>query len=226
MAAIDWVGFVPAALGISLVPGANQLLGLRNAVRHGAAAAMFAVAGRLAAFAIMIVLVGFGFGFGAVVVQSEQVFAALKWVGVAYLLLLGLQSLWSARRPGSATAAGDGAHSRGVWALGREEFLVAGSNPKAVLLFAALLPQFVSGTGSVTAAIVVAGAGYLVIEALIALVYAAFGARLRRATVARPVSTGCCTWSPACVWSRSPPFSGRADDPSECRAERRPLAPR
>jgi threonine/homoserine/homoserine lactone efflux protein len=98
MTTVDWLAFVPIALGISLVPGANQLLGLRNSYRNGLRTAMIAVSGRLAAFAIMIVLVAVGLG--AVLVQSEIVFSMVKWAGVAYLFYLGLRSLWSSwQRP-------------------------------------------------------------------------------------------------------------------------------
>ena len=90
---IDWPAFLLASLAISVIPGANQLLGLRNAYREGPRAALVAVGGRLAAFAVMIVLVSAGLG--TLLLQSERLFTAIKWIGVAYLLYLGVQTLWS-----------------------------------------------------------------------------------------------------------------------------------
>jgi threonine/homoserine/homoserine lactone efflux protein len=149
---IDWPAFLLASLAISVIPGANQLLGLRNAYREGPRAALVAVGGRLAAFAVMIVLVSAGLG--TLLLQSERLFTAIKWIGVAYLLYLGVQTLWSSwraePRPDGGATTRPGSSPRGVWALSREEFVVAGTNPKAVLLFAALLPQFVSGPGLLT----------------------------------------------------------------------------
>lgn len=75
-------------LSISVIPGANRLLGLWNAYREGACVALLAVCGRLAAFAVMVVLVSAGLG--ALLLQSEQLFTAVKWIGVAYLLYLGV----------------------------------------------------------------------------------------------------------------------------------------
>lgn len=182
---VNWLAFVPAALGISLIPGANQLLGMRNAYRVGAPRALIAVGGRLLAFAMMIALVAFGLG--AVLIGSEQAFGVIKWAGVGYLVYLGVQALrrsWRPRsvvRPGAVTtgvAVSGG--SRRLRVLATEEFLVAATNPKAVLLFAALLPQFVSGPGPITLGLLVAGAGYLLIEALVAVLYAVGGAQLGR----------------------------------------------
>ncbi|MGI5231810.1 LysE family translocator [Actinoallomurus sp. CA-142502] len=68
-------------------------------------------------------------------------------------------------------------------AFSREEFLVAAGNPKAVLLFTALLPQFVSGPGSIVGGLLLVGAGYLVVETLVALVYAVLGSQLRRIVI-------------------------------------------
>ncbi len=63
----------------------------------------------------------------------------------------------------------------------RQEFTVAATNPKAIVLFAALLPQFLrGGPGGATLALVVLGAVYNVVEAVCALFYSFLGARLRR----------------------------------------------
>lgn len=189
---IDWPAFLLASLTISVIPGANQLLGLRNAYREGPRVALVAVGGRLAAFAVMIVLVSAGLG--TLLVQSERLFTAIKWIGVAYLLYLGVQTLrssWRAepRADGGATMRA-GSSARGVWALSREEFVVAGTNPKAVLLFAALLPQFVSGPGPLTGGLLTVGVAYLAVEFAVAVGYAVVGAHLRRASVSARVDRG------------------------------------
>jgi threonine/homoserine/homoserine lactone efflux protein len=181
---VNWLAFVPAALGISLIPGANQLLGMRNAYRAGATTALIAVGGRLLTFAMMITLVAFGLG--AILIQSEQAFTVIKWAGVAFLLYLGIQALrrsWGGSWDGGRLTAGTTTAlqtSPTVRVLASEEFLVAATNPKAVLLFAALLPQFVSGPGPITLGLMAAGAAYLVIEALVGGLHALAGARLGR----------------------------------------------
>src|SRR5690242_11146040 len=87
----QWVVFLPAAVLVAASPGANNLLALTNGMRGGLAPAVAALAGRLAAFVIMILLVAAGLG--ALLAASEVAFTAIKWAGVAYLLWLGVR-LW------------------------------------------------------------------------------------------------------------------------------------
>jgi len=167
---IDWAGFLAAAVLVSLIPGANQLLGLSNAVRYGPARALAGVAGRLAAFVVLIALVVAGLG--AVLAASATALEAIKWVGVLYLVWLGVTSLRSAARdPGPSHVDGAGG---GIRSIVVREFVVAISNPKALLLFAALLPQFATEGAQIAAL----GLAYLVVELLIGLLYIAVGSRL------------------------------------------------
>ncbi|SFI67223.1 Threonine/homoserine/homoserine lactone efflux protein [Amycolatopsis sacchari] len=166
----NWAGFLPAALLVSLIPGANQLLGLTNAVRHGPGHALAGVGGRLAAFTVLIGLAVAGLG--AALAASATALTVIKWVGVAYLLWIGIGSLRQARRlpeaDGPAPAPG------GWWPVVAHEFAVAISNPKALLLFAALLPQFTTEASGLA----LLGLAYLVVELVVGLGYIAAGAWL------------------------------------------------
>ncbi|SDJ45920.1 LysE family translocator [Nonomuraea jiangxiensis] len=175
---IDWVGFVPAAVLASLVPGANQLLGLRNAVRHGSAYALAGIGGRLAAFVVLIGLVVVGLD--VLLSTGSAVLTVIKWIGVAYLLWIGLTSLRHAWRPRPAAPAGSPADSgRTLWPLVANEFVVAMSNPKALLLFAALLPQFTGGPDAAAGPqLALLGAAYLPIELVVGLGYVGLGSAL------------------------------------------------
>ncbi|MFC3994311.1 LysE family translocator [Nocardiopsis sediminis] len=185
MSGVEWLSFVAAAAVVAVSPGANQLLALHNALRHGAAHAVVALAGRFTAF--LVLLAATVAGLGALLLASEAAFTAVKWCGVAYLLYLGARLLWRSRAPatdgpggpdGSASPPGP-APSR--WDLTRGEFLVALSNPKAMLLFAAFLPQFTDrAAGAVPGQLAVLGAAYIGVEALAALGYAGVGGRLSR----------------------------------------------
>lgn len=177
---VAWDAFVPAAFAVSLLPGANQLLGFRNACRFGWAVAMRAVLGRLLAFTVMTVLVAVGLG--ALLTRNPAVFDIVRWVGVAYLVYLAMGSWRQSRQsqaeqpPTAATAA-----PRLAW----QEFSVAAANPKALLLFAVLLPQFVRGPGSPTSGLVAVGLAYVLVEATVAAGYAGLGTRLRSTGVLR-----------------------------------------
>ncbi|WP_066905171.1 LysE family translocator [Millisia brevis] len=88
------------------------------------------------------------FGIGAIIVSSQPIFLTLKWLGVAYLAWLGLQSLRSARRgaPVPDVAAAGSGRARGF----RQGFLCNITNPKMFAFFLALLPQFVAPDAPVT----------------------------------------------------------------------------
>ncbi|MDP9792638.1 threonine/homoserine/homoserine lactone efflux protein [Catenuloplanes nepalensis] len=172
---IDWAGFIPAALLVSLIPGANQLLGLSNAVRHGPLRALAGVGGRLAAFVVLIGLVVAGLG--AILAASATALEVIKWVGVIYLAWLGIHSLRGAMHAETQHAEATTRH--GVRPIVAHEFAVAISNPKALLLFAALLPQFTDTTApDANIRIALLGAAYLLIELLVGLLYIAAGRRI------------------------------------------------
>ncbi len=174
MDGIEWLAFLPAALLVAASPGANNLLALANGMRSGLAAASAALVGRLAAFATMIALVILGLG--AVLAASEIAFAAIKWVGVAYLVWLGV-GLW--RSDDLPLASAPGTAPAPVTRLAVREFWVGLTNPKAVLLFTAFLPQFIDPAGPWAAQFLPLGLAYLAVEAAAASGYALAGSRIR-----------------------------------------------
>lgn len=174
---IHWAGFVPAAVVVSLIPGANQVLSLRNAIRQGTTDASIALAGRFAAFAIMVLVVALGLG--AVLTSSPVALTVIRWLGVAYLGWLGLLTLWRSRRTTtSQTTFDEETRSRRV--LLRQEFAVAAANPKAYLLFAAFLPQFIADdTYPAALQLIALGVAYIAVEAVTAFLYTVAGGRIR-----------------------------------------------
>ncbi len=170
----DYLFFLPACFALNLAFGPNNLLSVTIGARQGVAAAMLAGIGRLVAFAPIIAATGLGMG--ALLAASELAFTALKFVGAAYLVWLGIRLL---RAPAPVGDAGLPTAPRPVRALARQEFLVAIGNPKAILIFTAFLPQFVRPDAYAQSYVVV-GATFLVLEIAAIALYAAFGARLGR----------------------------------------------
>ncbi|MFD4197356.1 LysE family translocator [Amycolatopsis thermoflava] len=161
--------FLGAAMLIALTPGANNLLGLHHGIQHGLPRALAGLLGRLAAFTLMIGAVAAGLG--QLLAASGPALTAIKWAGVAYLVWLGVKLLRSKPQPPAEQAPGP---------VLRKEFLVAITNPKAVLIFTAFVPQFVDPAhGSPTAQIAILGAVYLLAEFLAGTAYAAAGAALK-----------------------------------------------
>lgn len=166
--------FLGASMLVALTPGANNLLGMHHGVHHGAGRAMLALSGRLAAFAIMVAAVVAGLG--PLLAASELALTVIKWVGVAYLLWVGARILVRTFRGGAAAdAAATAAVPAGARLL-RKEFAVAITNPKAILIFTAFVPQFVDpARGPVEIQLAMLGALYLVAEAVAGASYVVIG---------------------------------------------------
>lgn len=166
--------FIPAAIVVAASPGANNLLAFSNGSRRGVAASIGALIGRCVAFAIMIGMVIVGLG--AVLEASELAFQIIKWVGVAYLGYLGVRMFFDTTVEhaveGSAVT---------TYALAKREFVVAMTNPKAVLLFAAFVPQFIASGSDVgfSTQLMILGGLYIAIEFIAAIGWAVSGAAIR-----------------------------------------------
>ncbi len=179
-----WLVFVPATFLINLSPGPNNLLAMNNGVRFGFATAMIGGLGRLPAFAALIGLTVVGLG--ALLATSVTAFVVLKWVGAAYLVYLGVK-LWRApvedqTMPVAAPSGG----GRVVGArLAMREFMIAASNPKAILVFTAFFPQFLDPALPAWPQLLTLGAVFLVLEVVALALYAASGGGLGRVMTSR-----------------------------------------
>ncbi|MEU9578031.1 LysE family translocator [Streptomyces chilikensis] len=152
---VDLVGFVGVVLVAYLVPGPDFLVVLRSATEHpakGRAAALGAQAG------LCVHMLAAALGLSLVAARSPAVFDAVRLLGAAYLVHLGIRALLAARRaarpaggPGlpDARPSADGRGAgRGRWRSGFSEGLLTNVlNPKAALFFLSVLPQFVHGGG-------------------------------------------------------------------------------
>jgi len=168
--------FIPACFALNMAPGPNNLLSLHNASRYGLRAACLAGVGRLFAFSGMKGLAAMGLA--VVLHTSETLFLAIKVVGAVYLFYLAWQ-LW---RAPVAAAVDAGYSARSGWRLARQEFMVAAGNPKAILIFTAFLPQFVSVASPVPVGqqFLLLGVLFLLLEWAAIALYAAVGAYLQR----------------------------------------------
>jgi threonine/homoserine/homoserine lactone efflux protein len=114
-------------------------------------------------------------GLGALLATSEHAFNAVKYLGAAYLIYLGVKT-WRAA-PRRIAAGADGAYSHARQRL-RTGFLVAMSNPKAFIFFTALFPQFMDAHLPQKPQLAILALTFFVIEAAWQFAYASGGARL------------------------------------------------
>ena len=154
-----WLLYLAAAIGLSLSPGPNGLLALTHGAIHGHRKALFTISGGAIGFVLLIAMAMFGIG--ALLQASVVWLTVLKWAGGAYLVWLGIQ-LW--RSPPMEIPAAGSATSRSGAALFSEGFLSAITNPKAILFFAAFLPQFIDPTGSLLTQFAVMAGTFAAIE--------------------------------------------------------------
>lgn len=181
------VFFFPVAVAIALTPGPNNFCALNNGIRQGVVPALVGTCGRVLAFAVFLTVSAVGLG--AMLLASEAAFSAVKWVGAAYLFYLGWRA-WRSRdfsglTPAQETPEGQAlpaaaAKPRTWRALMRQEFLLGITNPKAIILFAAIFPQFIDASQPAVPQFAVLGPTYLAAEFVASLVYAAGGLQLRR----------------------------------------------
>jgi threonine/homoserine/homoserine lactone efflux protein len=180
---VDALLFAPVAVAIALTPGPNNFCGLNNGIRAGVGAALVATVGRVAAFALFLTISAIGLG--AMLLASEAAFTAVKWAGAVYLFWIGWRAWRSREFGGAALAEGAEAAVRAaapvsVRAMALQEFLLGITNPKAIILFAAIFPQFIDPAQPAARQFVVLGAVYLVAEFVSTAVYAACGLQIRR----------------------------------------------
>jgi threonine/homoserine/homoserine lactone efflux protein len=171
-----WVVYFMAAVGLSLTPGPNGLLALTHGAKFGFRAATFTVLGGAAGFFILIAVSLAGMG--ALLLASETAFTAAKLAGAAYLVYLGVQ-LWRSPAPVVApVASGAGRPGASVFRSFAEGFLVAVSNPKGIVFFAALLPQFMTPGASYLLQLTVLGGTFVVVEIIYELLLAGLAHRI------------------------------------------------
>ncbi|MGW2635251.1 LysE family translocator [Streptomyces chattanoogensis] len=140
--------------GWSRIPGPSVLFVVGRALAQGRRAALTTVVGNTVGAYVLIVAVAFGIG--AVVERSILVFTVLKLVGAAYLVFLGVKA-WRERGSLQAAVTEVGAAQSGLRTFG-EGFAVGVTNPKTIVFFAAVLPQFVDrGQGHVAGQMLVLG---------------------------------------------------------------------
>lgn len=170
-----WLVYLVAAVALSLTPGPNGLLCLNHGVRYGLGRTTFTALGCVVG---MSVLIGASLaGLGALMQTSETLFTAVKWLGAAYLVWLGIR-LWRAEGFAADLPQG-GARVR----IGRanaftQGFLVAISNPKALIFFATFLPQFMQPGVSLWLQFAILAGTYAAIEFAYELVLAGAAGRL------------------------------------------------
>ena len=131
--------FTLVAIPIILIPGPSVLFAIGRSLSLGKVGGLLTVFGNVIGTAVPIVAVAFGVGL--VISQSPILFTVIKVVGAGYLIYLGIQAI--RHRKEKADAASGVVPPTAAWRIMLQGFFVGASNPKTIVFFVAVLPQFV-----------------------------------------------------------------------------------
>ena len=168
-----WSAYVVVETVLCLTPGPAVLLVLSQALMRGAAKAIWSIGGILAANTVYFILSATGVG--AILMASYDLFFTIKWIGAAYLVWLGASAILGKSNTLSIRR-GDATPARGSRLL-LNGFVLQMSNPKALLFFTALVPQFINTHAAVVPQVAILAATTFVIEFLVQFIYAVLAGR-------------------------------------------------
>jgi len=148
-------------------PGPSQLLMLTNSGVYGFRQALATAAGDLTANTFQ--MLAAGLGLAAIIAASATALTFIKWGGVAYLVWLGIRMIRHAK-PDETSAQGQQktASPKTLWLQG---FLTSAANPKAVVFFAALFPQFIAAEAAFWPQFLILSATYILMDGLFLFAY-------------------------------------------------------
>ena len=170
-----WLVYVSTVLVLMITPGPSQLLMLTNSLGCGFKRSRATAAGDLTANALQMMVASAGLA--SILSASKYTFLIIKWMGVAYLLLMGIKLIRTKQKKHIRVRKEPTKTLASLYAQG---FLTSASNPKAVIFFAALFPQFLDPNQAIISQLCILGATYLALDGIFLSVYGAFADWLAR----------------------------------------------
>jgi homoserine/homoserine lactone efflux protein len=152
-------------------PDTSQLLIISNSVCYGLRKSAYTIAGDLSANCLQ--MTGAAFGLAAIIATSATAFSVIKWLGVAYLIYIGIQLFRSRDDVNDVDANQSGQAFR----LYRQGFVTSMANPFAVVFFGALFPQFIDPALAILPQLLILGVTYLIVDGAILLLWGWLGVR-------------------------------------------------
>jgi homoserine/homoserine lactone efflux protein len=169
-----WLTFFGAAIAISVSPGAGAVQSMATGLTHGVRRGYWSILGLEIGLMLQLALVAVGLG--AAVANSILAFTVIKWLGVAYLAYLAVRQWRTATRDlrEQIGNSGDG----GRIALLVRGFLVNATNPKGLVFFLAVMPQFVVPTAALLPQYLAIGVTMIAVDLVVMGLYTGLSVRL------------------------------------------------
>ena len=171
-----WIVFVVMEIVGSAVPGPAVLLIISQGLRYGGRRSLWGLVGILSVNALYFVLSAFSLT--ALLSASHQVFVVIKWLGAGYLIYLGASAVFG--RHSTIASALEGTDRRpeaNPLSLAGRGALLQATNPKMLLFFTALLPQFVNPSSPIGPQMVILGLSSIAVELPVLAAYGMLAGR-------------------------------------------------
>jgi threonine/homoserine/homoserine lactone efflux protein len=170
------IAYIGLALAISIVPGPNVLFVMTQSAWRGPQAGLFAAAGIESANTLYVLCSAAGLA--SLIAASGAAFELIKWAGAAYLAWLGFQAIRASFKSATPAPISLGEASARAY---RDGLMVGLGNPKTILFFLALFPQFIDPTRTIWLQSLLLGGLSIVLDFAVQLLYIAAGGLMSRA---------------------------------------------
>jgi len=169
-----WLAFFVASWIISISPGSGAIYAMSCGLNHGFRRGFVGTIGLISGIWTALLIVAIGLG--AILSASSHAFTALKWLGVAYLVYLGIKQ-W--RAPPMPLAATDtNAPQISARTLIAKGWAVNATNPKGIVFMMAVMPQFIDAHAPLLPQYLVIAATFAFTDFVIMAVYTGFAAKV------------------------------------------------
>jgi len=166
-----WFVYVATVLVFMATPGPSHLLMLSNSLASGFKRSTATAAGDLSANLLQ--MIAASLGLAVALGSSQTVFEVIKWFGVGYLAFIGVRMILSNH------SVLEPAEKRSLKSLYLQGFITSAANPKAVVFFAALFPQFITAGAPLLPQFLILSVSYLIIDGTFLCGYGKFADAIR-----------------------------------------------
>lgn len=137
-----WLTFMLSSWAISFSPGAGALSAMSSGLKYGFRRGYWNTVGLIIGILFQFLVVGVGLG--ALLATWHTGFEIVKFLGVAYLIYLGVRQFRASAAPVTVDASGAGAAQASIRSLIVSGFLINATNPKGTVFLLAVVPQFIN----------------------------------------------------------------------------------
>ena len=160
----------------SIIPGPSMLLALTHGMQYGVRKTVSSALGNVAV-TVLQASVSIA-GLGTILIASETIFHGIKWAGAAYLIFMGIRIFCSSDMTFSSSNPGISAKSNSARKMFLQAAFVTAGNPKAIVFFTAIFPQFIDPNSAyLSQFVILLGLGSLIAFACF-MIYAISGQKI------------------------------------------------